>query len=241
MTMRARARTTVPRRGYQIGHLPAIVGIVALLLGLSAPVHAGGVHAADRWSAEVAAGAVADPLSPVFDVSVSRFVGDLVAIGIRQEGGSDTGGHRDRWHLATLPYVDLHLVRDPKWIVTPFVGVAAGAVYDDRRASAAVGPEAGMKLFLGNRMFIAARYQYRWSAEAVGGLNQDTHLATLGIGAFFAAGVDADTERATKAAERAEQAAIEAERAVERLDKAVERLERAVDQFEIWFMEQLRK
>jgi hypothetical protein len=199
------------------------------------------VNVADRTTAQLGAGALVDPPAAVLELSVGRFVGDLVEIGVRQEGGFATGSGPDDWHLATTPFVDLHLVPDPKWPLTPFVGLAAGALYDDHRATVTLGPEAGLKLFLGDDLFVAARYQFRWAAEPVGGLGRDDHLLFLGVGFLLGGDTAAELARAEASAARAEQAAAKAEEAVARLERAVDRLERAVDEFERWFEEQLRK
>jgi hypothetical protein len=218
----------------------------ALLLAVLAPARSTaqdeGVDAARRVGMELSAGAVVEPAAPVFEASASRFLGDLVRLGVRQEGGVEPSSDDGAWHLATLPFLDLHLASDPKPVVTPFVGLAAGVLYDDRRATAALGPEAGVQVFLGEQWYLTLRWQYRWAGGRVGGLERESHLATLGVGFLLPTPVDTEALRAAdEAAARAERAALEAERAVERLEKAVERLERAVDEFAVWFEQQLRK
>ncbi|MEW6271444.1 MAG: hypothetical protein AB1689_19355 [Thermodesulfobacteriota bacterium] len=222
-----------------------LAGAAMLLVAALAPAPTpaqDGVEVADRVGVELSAGAAVDPAAPVFDLAASRFLGDRVRLGVRQEGGFAASAGRDGWHLATLPFVDLHLLPDPKPLASPFVGLAAGALYDDDRVTAALGPEAGVDLFLSEHLYLTLRWQFRWTTGAVGDVGRESHVATLGVGWLFPAPVDEQALRtASEAAARAEQAAIEAERAVERLEKAVERLERAVDAFAEWYLEQLRK
>jgi hypothetical protein len=199
-----------------------------------------GVPVADRTIVQLSAGARVPRAAPVLDVAVGRFVGDRVQLGIRQEVGFATGSGAHDWHLATTPFADVFLAADPKWLLTPFVGVAAGALYDDRRLTATVGPEAGVAVFLSDDVLVSARYQFRWAAERVGGIGHDSHLAMLGVGFVFG-GADEDLARAEASAARAEDAAAKAEAAVTRLEEAVGRLERAVDDFARWYKEQLRK
>ena len=223
----------------------AVLAACALAAALSGAPGAAraqdGVGVADRTTVQLSGGALVEPASPVLEVAVGRFVGDLVEIGVRQEGGFATGSGPRDWHLATTPFLDVHLLRDPKPRLTPFVGVAAGALYDDRGAAATVGPEAGVRLLLGERVFLAARYQFRWASEPVGGVGRDAHLLLLGVGMLLGDDGAVELARAEASAARAEEAAAKAEEAVERLERAVERLERAVDQFAVWFEQQLRK
>lgn len=196
---------------------------------------------ADRLAVHLGAGASADPASPLLELGVSRFFGEHVELSLRQEGGFATG-RDDRWHLATTLAADLHLLPDPKPAWSPFVGVAGGALYDDRRATGMVGPEAGVVVYLTDTIELAARYQFRWAADRVGGLGHDQHAALLSV-AFVLddGGRAAELARIEESARRAEEAATKAEEAVARLEASVERLERAVEQFAEWFKEQLRK
>lgn len=200
---------------------------------------------AEETTLQLDGGAAFAAGSPVLALGVTHFLGEHLALGLRQEGGFDErrGRDGDRWHLATMPFVQLHLLADPKPRLSPFVGVAAGALYDDRSASVAVGPEAGVALFLTDAVYLQARYQFRWAAEPVGGLGDEQHLAWLGIGVLLDLDFTsaADLARAEESAARAEEAATRAEEAVARLEAAVDRLERAVDAFDRWFKEQLRK
>lgn len=200
------------------------------------------VDVADRTTLQLGAGVLADPASPALELGVGHFVGDLVEVGVRQEVGFATGSGPRDWHLATTPFLDVHLLRDPKPRWSPFVGVVAGALYDDRGAAATVGPEAGVRLMLGGGAFLAARYQFRWASQDVGGVERDAHCVLLGVGLLL--GTDAtaaELARIEAAAARAEQAATRAEESVARLELATERLERAVDEFAVWFEEQLKK
>src|SRR5690554_5424037 len=189
----------------------ALLASTAALAFVAAPAGASAqddVEVADRVAVELSAGAVVDPAAPVLDLGVSRFFGDRVRLGVRQEGGFAASAGRDGWHLATLPFVDLHLLSDPKPVVSPFVGLAAGALYDDHRITAALGPEAGVDLFLGEHLYLTLRWQFRWAAGRVGDLDRESHLATLGVGWLFPPPVDEEAlHAASEAAARAEQAA----------------------------------
>ena len=209
--------------------------------GADADDEPAGIELADRTVVGLGAAATFDPASPAFEASLQHFVGPHVALGLRQEGGSTTG--RDaRWHLATSAFADLHPLADPKPLLSPFVGVAGGALYGGGDATATVGPEAGVALFLADGLWLEARYQFRWAASRrVGGLDREQHLAWLGVRFVLPDGGGEDLARAEASAARAEEAAAKAEEAVARLEAAVGRLERAVDAYAAWFEEQLRK
>jgi hypothetical protein len=196
--------------------------------------------AGDRTAVQVSAGALVAQPAPLLDVSVGRFVGDRVELGVRQEVGFATGAGAHDWHLATMPFVDVLLPDVPDADLTPFVGLGGGVLYDDRHASGTVGPEAGLLLRLPGGLLLSARYQFRWAAQRIGGVGTDDHLALLGVG-FLLGAEDEELARAEASAERAEQAAERAEEAVGRLEEAVGRLERAVDEYGRWFEQQLRK
>lgn len=193
----------------------------------------------DRTTLGVGAAAAFDPASPAFEVTGQRFVGPHVALGLRQEGGFVPGGRG--YHLATSVSGDVHPLADPKPLVSPFVGVAGGALYGGGDAAGTVGPEAGVALFLSDELLLEARYQFRWASERVGGLDREQHLAWLGVRFLLPSGADEELAQAEQAATRAEQAALAAEEAVARMEAATERLERAVDAYAAWFEQQLRK
>ena len=220
-----------------------LAGVVAALV-LGGAAHSAaqedGASVADRTAVQLGAGALVAQPAPVLELAVGSFVGDRLELGVRQEVGFATGSGPHDWHLATTPFVDLFLAPDPKWVLTPFIGVAAGALYDECRLTATLGPEAGVALFVSRQVFVSARYQFRWAAERVGGVGHDSHLALLGVGLLLGA-ADEDLARAEASAARAEEAATKAELAVDRLEEAVGRLERAVDEFADWYKAQLRK
>ncbi len=248
--MSARRRGRAPWSGRRPSHparLRALLALASAAATLAAPQVAraqDAVGVAGRTTVQLGAGVLADPASPLLEIGVGHFVGDLVEIGVRQEGGFATGGGPRDWHLATTPFLDVHLFRDPKPRWSPFLGVVAGALYDDRGAAATVGPEAGVRLMLGESAFVAARYQFRWASEDVGGVGRDAHVVLLGVGVLLGTGEAAEAAelaRIEAAAARAEEAATRAEESVARLELATERLERAVDEFAVWFEEQLKK
>jgi hypothetical protein len=205
-------------------------------------VDPGGAELANRTTLGLGAAATFDPASPSFEAELRHFVGPHVALGLRQEGGF-TAGRDARWHLATSAFADLHPLDDPKPLLSPFVGVAGGALYGGSDAAGTVGPEAGVALFLADGLSLEARCQFRWVASAarVGGLDREQHLAWLGVRFVLPDRSGEDFARAEASAARAEEAAAKAEQAVARLEAAVERLERAVDAYAAWFEEQLRK
>jgi hypothetical protein len=193
----------------------------------------------DRTAVGLGAAAVFDPASPSFEAGAQHFVGPHLGLGVRQEGGFTTRGRG--WHLATSVFADVHPLDDPKPLVSPFVGVAGGALYGGGEAAGTVGPEAGVTLFLSDEVLLEARYQFRWASEHVGGLDREQHLAWLGVRFLLPVDDGEDLARAEESAARAEEAATKAEEAVARLEAAVDRLERAVDAFGRWYKEQLRK
>ena len=234
------------RRRARVRAVPLLLaGIVALSGATSVradepPEVAVAVRAlADRTVVGGGAAAVFDPASPSFEVAAQRFVGPLVALGVRQEGGLTTRGRG--WHLATSVVADLHPLDDPKPLLSPFVGIAGGALYGGGDAAGTIGPEAGVVLFLSEAVLVEARWQFRWASERVGGLDREQNVAWLGVRFVLPPDVDEDLIRAQQAASRAEEAATKAEEAVARFESAVEKLERAVDAWAAAFEEQLRK
>lgn len=215
--------------------LALVVGAVAAARADDLPE----VAVADRTALGVGAAAVFDPASPSFEIAAQHFVGPYAVLGVRQEGGFATRGRG--WHLATSAFADLHPLGDPKPLVSPFVGVAGGALYGDGDAAGTAGPEAGVALFLSDSVMLEARYQFRWASERVGGLGREQHLAWLGVRFLLPGDEDEGLAQAEQAAARAEQAALAAEEAVARMEAAVGRLERAVDTWAESFKEQLRK
>lgn len=235
------------RAGHATGRRAALLLALALALaatGACAPRafagEPGEAALADRTTLGLGAAATFDPASPSFEAELRHFVGPHLALGLRQEGGF-TAGRDARWHLATSAFADLHPLADPKPLLSPFVGVAAGALYGGGDAAGAVGPEAGVALFLTDDLSLEARYQFRWASRRVGGLDREQHLAWLGVRFVLPDGSAEDLARAEASAARAEEAATKAEEAVARLEAAVGRLERAVDAYAAWFEEQLRK
>ncbi|MBY0279005.1 hypothetical protein K2Z84_27045 [Candidatus Binatia bacterium] len=247
MTSRRVARRTSARCASGRGSEPVLgVVLAVVLLAWLAPV-ADRAHAdelpevavADRTALGLGAAAALDPASPAFEGTGQRFVGPHLAFGLRQEGGFVPGGRG--YHLATSVFGDVHPLADPKPLVSPFVGVAGAALYGGGDAAGAVGPEAGVALFLSDDVLLEARYQFRWASEQVGGLDREQHLAWLGVRFLLPPGADEELAQAEQAATRAEQAALAAEEAVARMEAATERLERAVDAYAAWFEQQLRK
>lgn len=217
--------------------------VLAVALAAAAPVRARAdgppeVAVADRTALGLGAAAVFDPASPSFEVAAQHFVAPYAALGVRQEGGFTTRGRG--YHLATTAFADVHPLDDPKPLVSPFVGIAAGALYGGGDAAGTVGPEAGVALFVSDAVLLEARWQFRWASQRVGGLDRDQHLAWLGVRVLLPF-QDEDLARAEQSAARAEEAAAKAEEAVARLEAAVTRLERAVDAFDAWFKAQLVK
>ena len=196
------------------------------------------VEVEDRTFLGAGAAAVFDPASPSFELAAQHFVAPYAALGVRQEGGFATRGRG--WHLATSAFADWHPLDDPKPLVSPFVGVAGGALYGGGDAAGTVGPEAGVVLFLSDTVMLEARWQFRWASERVGGLDREQHLAWLGV-RFELPFEDEGLARAEESAARAEEAATKAEEAVARLEAAVGRLERAVDEMAAQFADGLRK
>lgn len=234
------------------GRRRARVRAVLLLAGIVALAGATSVRADEPPEAAVAARALADrtvvgggaaavfdPASPSFEVAAQRFVGPYVALGVRQEGGFTARGRG--WHLATSAVVDVHPLAAQEPLVSPFVGVAGGALYGSGDAAGTIGPEAGVALFLSDTVLLEARWQFRWASERVGGLDREQNVAWLGVRFALPPDVDEDLIRAQQAATRAEEAATKAEEAVARFESAVEKLERAVDAWAASFEEQLRK
>ena len=229
------------RRRPRVRVVLRLVVALSLVLAVAAFAHADEpleVEVEDRTFLGAGAAAVFDPASPSFELAAQHFVGPFVALGVRQEGGFATRGRG--WHLATSAFADWHPLDDPKPLVSPFVGVAGGALYGGGDAAGTVGPEAGVVLFLADTVMLEARWQFRWASERVGGLDREQQLAWLGV-RFELPFEDEGLARAEESAARAEEAAAKAEEAVARLEAAVGRLERAVDAYAEWFEQQLRK
>ena len=97
---------------------------------------------------------------------------------------------RDVWVGSTAPFVNFHFRGwGERQTIVPFIGAVAGAVYNEDDATGLVGPQAGIKFFATDHVFIAPRYRYEWFFDDLDSFGDDSdrgnHLVTVNIGFLF--------------------------------------------------------
>jgi hypothetical protein len=124
--------------------------------------------------------------------SYGYFVHRMVQLGIEQGlSYAFLDDQDDAWLASTLPFVNVHFRGwGERQTIVPFVGGVIGAVYNDDDAVGMLGPQAGIKFFATDHVFIAPRYRYEWFWNDFdeGGTDDDSdgnHVATINIGFLF--------------------------------------------------------
>ena len=90
---------------------------------------------------------------------------------------------RDAWLATTTPFIiyNFNLGR-----FVPFLGVAAGVVWNDRDVTGTLGPQGGVKIFLSDQTYLGLRYRYEWFFNSLRRVGNDAdhgnHVGTIGIG-----------------------------------------------------------
>ena len=122
------------------------------------------------------------------DGSLGYFFTPQWEAGVRQTFNYDeVSGASDEWYATTVPFLDFHLASwgNPDQPVVPFVGAFAGAVYNDDDITGTLGPDAGVKLYVSDSTFVAAKYRYEWFFEdfdEVDDTLNSHHVVSLGLG-----------------------------------------------------------
>ena len=119
------------------------------------------------------------------DLQFGRYLTPGWELGIRQAlnyNFIDDG--RDSWVATTTPFLVYNFHFND--YVIPFLGVAAGAAYNDRDITGTLSPNVGVKIFLSDQTYLGLRYRYEWYFNRLNRVdnNADTgnHVATIGIG-----------------------------------------------------------
>jgi hypothetical protein len=119
------------------------------------------------------------------DLQLGHYLSPGWEIGFRQAVNYnfiDDG--RDSWIATTTPFLLYNFQVSERFV--PFVGVAAGAAWNDRDATGTLGPNAGVKIFLSDQTYLALRYRYEWFFNKFERIDNNTdqgnHVGTIGIG-----------------------------------------------------------
>lgn len=123
------------------------------------------------------------------DVSYGRFLSNpALQVGFRQ--GLlilFTDGPGTPWLGVSTPFFNYHflgLFQDNR--VVPFLGISAGAVWNDDDFTGTLGPQAGGKFFLSNQTFLQLAYRYEWFFEELDRANNESddgnHVVSVGLG-----------------------------------------------------------
>ncbi len=90
----------------------------------------------------------------------------------------------DVWAATTAPFLKYNYHFFHNLIV--FGGAFLGAVWNDRNATAALGPQVGLKYFLNGQIYFTPSYRYDWFFNPIrtgtAGRTRAHHVLTLGIG-----------------------------------------------------------
>lgn len=122
----------------------------------------------------------------VLDVGYGRYLSDLIEVGIRQSA-SYTDRHSHDWNGSTRLFADFNF-GDGNMV--PFVGANIGGVYGDTvKDTFEAAPEAGLKWYLKNDVFLQllAEYQFFFdkSDEADDAFKDGQFVYTLGLGVAY--------------------------------------------------------
>ncbi len=118
--------------------------------------------------------------------SIGYYLGDVVELAIRQNVAFIDAGDSD-WNGSTRAAIDFHL---PLPVVKPFIGANFGWVYGDTvKETMAAAPEAGVKIFAKQDVFIFAMAEYQFFFEdtdqAGDAFEDGSFVYSLGIGFTF--------------------------------------------------------
>ena len=164
----------------------ALFSLIALVL-ISTPVQSAPVGGDNEI--EAAAGFFhaqgSDSGSFNVDVQYGRYLTPGWEIGIRQAlnyNFIDDG--RDAWVATTTPFLAYNFHFND--YVIPFLGVAAGAAYNDNDITGTLSPNAGVKIFLSDQTYLGLRYRYEWYFNRLNRVDDNAdsgnHVGTIGIG-----------------------------------------------------------
>jgi len=123
------------------------------------------------------------------DASYGYYLTNVWQIGIGQTLNYNIiDNESDTWTASTVPFVNYHFRGlSTNDVFQPFLGVFAGAVYNDEDATGTAGPTVGLKAFLNEKTFLVTKYRYEWFFNEIElGNVTDTsngnHVVTLGLG-----------------------------------------------------------
>lgn len=145
-------------------------------------------HASMPWEVTIAAAGVTgedwDAGGANAAVDIGYYFDDNFSLAFRQNGSfSDAGrGRSDVWNGTSRIAADLHF---PMGRIVPFVGVNGGVVYGDLvEESVIVGPEAGVRLYLKDDVFLRALVEYQFFLDKSDKIENafDDGQFVLGIG-----------------------------------------------------------
>jgi len=166
--------------------LPMLFAFMAFMLitgpAQSAPV--GGDH-----EVEIAGGFFhaqgSDSGSLNADLQLGHYLSPGWEIGFRQAVNYNfVDDGPDAWIATTTPFLLYNFHLSDRFV--PFVGVAAGAAWNDKDVTGTLGPNAGIKIFLTDQTYLGLRYRYEWFFNKFKRINnnadQGNHVGTIGIG-----------------------------------------------------------
>jgi hypothetical protein len=171
-----------------------LVGLSLLLVPFGAATSYGRPVAADN-EIQVSGGFFhaqgADSGTLTADVSYGRyFANPAWQLGIRQAlNYAFIDDASDAWLATTVPFLNYHfygVTHDDRFV--PYLGVLAGAVWNDDDVTGTLGPQVGGKFFLNEWTFLQIGYRYEWffdrlSARGVSNRGDEgNHVVSIGLG-----------------------------------------------------------
>jgi hypothetical protein len=106
-------------------------------------------------------------------------------LGLRQALNYNFLDHeRDVWTATTTPFINYNFRLTDR--ILPFLGGFIGLVWNDRDVTGAVGPNAGVKIFLSDQVYFTTRYRYEIffnKIKAIGdNKSEGNHVVNFGLG-----------------------------------------------------------
>jgi hypothetical protein len=106
---------------------------------------------------------------------------------------------RDAWFATTTPFLNYNFRLTD--VVVPFLGAFFGAVWNDKDVSGTLGPQVGIKFFVGDQTYLGLRYRYEWFFDSLRGAGRNAdngnHVINLGVG-FVWGGTRTTTTKPTR-------------------------------------------
>jgi len=172
---------------YRYLAIPALFFTLAALALIATPAHSAPVDGDNEVEAAAGFFHAQGSDSGAFnaDFHFGHFLTPAWEIGIRQALNYNfVDDARDTWVATTTPFLAYNFRFNDR--VIPYLGIGAGAAWNDKDITGTLGPNAGLKVFLTDQTYLGFRYRYEWFFNALNRADNNAdhgnHVATIGIG-----------------------------------------------------------